>query len=393
VAHEFEHRFGVFLPDLLSGRRLQGDNATCGRGAHWSWRIDGQGSCMELSEWISQLPARLHATGVSSNTDTTGVFGYTDLYLMGYVTPAEMDAGNGELRYMDNANCSSDHHGTTSPFGSADIIAAAGPRSPDAAAAQKHFRTAWVMLHLPGDPPDATELDMVLPILEGSTRDWAAGTLGRGSISHALFDDCNGNGVEDSDDIGNATSADGDGNGIPDECRAPCADGVDTDGDGVGDACDNCPALANVSQRDADDDAVGDVCDNCPGLPNRDQSNRDGDAFGDRCDSADNAMDLYFATDKTRPRWQVERNHVAWNLYRGDLAVLRSGGDYQQAPGSNALAAQFCGLPFPSTTDPLVPASGTTAFYLVAAEAINGFERFRGRDSDGVGRPAANPCP
>lgn len=393
MAQEFEHRFGMYLPDLLDGRSLQGDGADCGRDSHWNWRVDGQGSGMEHSEWVRANPSIPQGTFINFNTDTTGVFGYSDLYLMGYVTPAEMDAGHGEFRYMDMSDCSSDYSGIVSPIDASDLIATAGARSPDAAGAQKHFRTGWIMIHLPGDPPDAAELDRVLSILAQQNVDWAAGTLGRGSISSALFPDCNGNGIPDSLDLSAATSSDSNADAIPDECRAPCADPLDTDGDGVGDACDNCPATADFAQRDADDDGVGDPCDNCPGAPNPNQQNRDGDAFGDRCDTADAAIDLFFMADKNRPRWQVERNYLAWNLYRGDLSVLRSGGEYLQLPGSNPLAAQFCGLSNPFVTDGTVPPAGSTAFYLVTALSANGFERFLGSDGDGVARPAANPCP
>jgi len=46
--------------------------------------------------------------------------------------------------------------------------------------------------------------------------------------------DCNGNGVEDAQDISGGTSQDCDVNGVPDECQP------DTDGDGTIDACDDC---------------------------------------------------------------------------------------------------------------------------------------------------------
>jgi hypothetical protein len=102
LAQEFEHRFALFLPDLLDGRVMQGDNSGCGRGAHWNWQIDGQGSGMEISEWVGSSPAVPQGTFVTFNTDIPGgVFSYPDLYLMGYVTPAEMDAGVSELRFME----------------------------------------------------------------------------------------------------------------------------------------------------------------------------------------------------------------------------------------------------------------------------------------------------
>jgi len=393
MGHEFEHRFGVYLPGLLDGRAMQGDGLDCGRGLHWNIRVDGQGSGMEISEWVLANPAIPLWTFISFNTDNTGVFSFTDLYLMGYVSPAEMDAGNSQLRYMDLSDCASDYLGNISSFDSSDIIAAAGPRVPNAANAQKHFRTGWVMIHLPGDPPDANELDMVLGIIKQQTVDYAGSTLGRGTMSNVLFDDCNGNGVMDSQDLSSATSPDDNSDGIPDECRPPCADALDGDGDGVGDSCDNCPLTANFDQRDADDDGVGDPCDNCPGVSNAYQQNLDGDVYGDRCDPFDAQIDLYFNADKTRPRWQVERNFITMNLYRGDLAVLKAGGDYMQAPGSSPVAAQFCTLSQPNATDGIVPTAGSTVFYLATVIAPNGLERLLGNNSAGAPRPVTNNCP
>src|SRR5262249_39062479 len=59
LGQEFEHRFACFLPPLLDGRILQGDDASCGRTFHWNWRADGQGSAMEISEWVGSAPANL----------------------------------------------------------------------------------------------------------------------------------------------------------------------------------------------------------------------------------------------------------------------------------------------------------------------------------------------
>jgi len=197
LAQEFEHRFAMFLPDLLDGRRLQGEPG-CGRGAHWNWKIDGQGSGMELSEWVGSSPANLAGSFVTFNTDIVGgVFGYSDLYLMGYVSPAEMDAGNSELRYMETSNCSSDYNGTISAFDSSDIVASAGARVPDSVAAQKDFRTGWIILHLPGSPPTNAERDHVVSILEQHQTDWNFSTLGRGTMNDTLFEDLNCDGFPD----------------------------------------------------------------------------------------------------------------------------------------------------------------------------------------------------
>ncbi len=198
LGQEFEHRFAMYLPDLLDGRVLQGDSGSCGRAYHWSWKADGQGSSMEISEWVGSNPAILEGSFVTFNTDIGGVFSYSDLYLMGYVSPSGMDTGNSELRYMDNSfNCASVYNGPISHFTSTDIIAAAGPRVPDSAAAQKHFRTGWIMIHQPGDPPSQAELNKALGILEQHMIDWEFSTLGRGTMNNALFDDCNCNGMPD----------------------------------------------------------------------------------------------------------------------------------------------------------------------------------------------------
>ncbi len=152
LAQEFEHRFALFLPPLADGRALQGNNGNCGRGFHWNWKTDGQGSGMEIREWVGSNPAQLVGGSITFNTDIGGVFSYTDLYLMGSVSPAEMDAGNSELRFMDESTCSPTYFGPISDFSSADIIASAGERIPSSADSQQDFRTAWIMLHLPLGP-------------------------------------------------------------------------------------------------------------------------------------------------------------------------------------------------------------------------------------------------
>ena len=59
---------------------------------------------------------------------------------------------------------------------------------------------------------------------------------------------------------------------------------ADTDGDGIADDVDNCPTVANASQRDTDGDGIGDRCDNCRLIANPLQEDTDGDGVGDACD-------------------------------------------------------------------------------------------------------------
>ncbi len=186
LGQEFEHRYGLFLDPLLDGRIMQGDDSYCGRSAHWNWAIDGQFSGMEIGEWQGTSPANFLGS-LGFNLDIPGsVFSYSDLYLMGYVSAAEMDAGNSELRFMEGSDCYSPQFGTISNFDSSDIIASNGPRAPDVTGEQKDYRTGWVVFHLPGQLPNAAETTKLLGILNQHSADWSTSTLGRGVMDNTL---------------------------------------------------------------------------------------------------------------------------------------------------------------------------------------------------------------
>jgi len=194
LAHEFAHRFAVFLPDLVDGRKMQGHGGFgCYTLGHWNQQVDGQGSAQGIAEWLGANPAvplAVYPDFYLRNADTGWFFAYTELYMMGYVSPLEMDAGNGELRYMEDWDCASDeYYGPISSFSSSDIIAAAGPRQPDSGTEDKHYRTGWIMLHQPGDLPEAWELNKAIGVLEQQQADFSLSTLGRGTMDNSLFDD------------------------------------------------------------------------------------------------------------------------------------------------------------------------------------------------------------
>jgi hypothetical protein len=90
--------------------------------------------------------------------------------------------------------------------------------------------------------------------------------------------------------------------------------------------------------------------------------------------------------------WQDEIGYDAWNVYAGDLDVLRADGLYTQEPGSNPLATALCGLPSSSAATPIFVSPGQTAFFLATGVAA-GVEGSLGQDSAGNERPNANPCP
>jgi hypothetical protein len=154
--------------------------------------------------------------------------------------------------------------------------------------------------------------------------------------------------------------------------------------------CDNCREEANASQADEDDDRVGDACDNCVLDANGAQSDADDDGEGDVCDWDGGAPYLLFDTEDDA-RWEPEVGFATFHAYRGDLQVLKSGGDYTQAPGSNALAERWCGLPDTALYDASTIAPGACAFYLVAGSPENAGSL--GTNSAGTPRPNAHPCP
>jgi hypothetical protein len=131
--------------------------------------------------------------------------------------------------------------------------------------------------------------------------------------------------------------------------------------------------------------------DNCATAYNPAQSDVNADGEGDLCD-LDDGIVTFTAHAKARITWQAEAGYATWNVYRGDLAVLKATGVYTQAPGSNAIAARFCDLAATSLDDAATPAAGAAAFYLVSGENAGG-EGALGTRGDGSPRPNANPCP
>jgi len=130
--------------------------------------------------------------------------------------------------------------------------------------------------------------------------------------------------------------------------------------------------------------------DNCP-VWNPTQSDFDLDGQGDRCDLDDGLIHSLWSAAQILD-WQAEAGHDAWNVYLGDLDVLRQTGVYTQAPGSNPLAWRACGLTAAWYADATAPPAGQVRFYLISGVSA-GVEGSLGRDSAGVERVNSNPCP
>ncbi len=150
--------------------------------------------------------------------------------------------------------------------------------------------------------------------------------LGTRGSDDPLEHDCNGNGIEDADDIANGTSADCDADGVPDECQLADGSAADANHNGVLDACEtdcdnnglpddldivngaaDCNAnglldgceLADGSVPDVNHNGIPDGCeDDCDnnGTPDdvdlaNGAADCDGNGILDRCDIAAGAAD------------------------------------------------------------------------------------------------------
>jgi hypothetical protein len=211
--------------------------------------------------------------------------------------------------------------------------------------------------------------------------------------------DSDGDGIHNACDncrfVFNADQIDSDHDGVGNVCdnclTVPNHDQRDTDGDGLGDACDNCPTDANANQADIDGDHVGDGCDNCLFDYNPTQTDFDHDGEGDVCDVNDGLIYIY-STDSNYIEWQQEAGPTNWNVYEGDLSLLRSTGVYTQSTGSNPLADRHCGAADPYVEDFESVAAGSVKFALVTG-VTGGIEGSLGTSSAGATRPNTNPCP
>jgi photosystem II stability/assembly factor-like uncharacterized protein len=156
---------------------------------------------------------------------------------------------------------------------------------------------------------------------------------------------------------------------------------------------DDCSGFADDDGLglDADGDAVANACDNCRSDWNPTQSDSDRDGQGDRCDLNDGFIYM-FRENAAFVSWHAEIGYSTWNVYNGNLGVLRSTGVYTQVPGANPLATRQCGISGTSVADPSSPSNGEVGFSLVTGVSA-GTENSLGDNSEGALRSNTNPCP
>ena len=99
-----------------------------------------------------------------------------------------------------------------------------------------------------------------------------------------------------------------------------------------------------------------------------------------------------FMHDKLNVYWQNEQGFNPWNVYFGDLSVLRATGIYTQPPLSNPNADRACHVLSNSVGNVATPPVGTTQFSLVTGIS-GGVEGSLGTTHAGAPRVNSNPCP
>jgi len=109
-------------------------------------------------------------------------------------------------------------------------------------------------------------------------------------------------------------------------------------------------------------------------------------------EKSDDGLILLFRTEPGWIEWQTDAGATTYNVYQGDLSVLRATGEYTQAPGSNALAERACAIEMPEFLDPDNPPAGEVQFALVGGVS-SGVEGGLGTNSAGVPRANTHPCP
>ncbi|MHB8873715.1 MAG: CARDB domain-containing protein, partial [Myxococcaceae bacterium] len=171
VAHEILHQWAVGVP-FRDRRTGQIRTDLLGRdSSHWSFFLDSEASVEYGSDWVD------NGNGTFTAKESRLRYSALDLYLMGFLAPAEVPpfsllTPGSQVTY--SATDISPPDGTTitataESVSIDDIIAATGPRVPSSASASRLFRAAFVVLAPPGQQPTQAQLSFV----EAVRKRWA----------------------------------------------------------------------------------------------------------------------------------------------------------------------------------------------------------------------------
>ncbi|HYH98664.1 CARDB domain-containing protein [Hyalangium sp.] len=162
LAHEVAHQWSgqVGFKETPSGPRSE---ALLGKdSAHWSFFLDSEASVLYGSSWEARGP------GSFESVEQRRRYSALDLYLMGFLSPQEV----GPLTLLaptpqEPSSTSAENlpppdgtriSATSRVLGIQNIIHAEGPRLPDSASSQKHFRAAFILLTVPGESATPAQL-------------------------------------------------------------------------------------------------------------------------------------------------------------------------------------------------------------------------------------------
>lgn len=180
LSHELMHRFGAYVRYKNADGTL--NTALLGKdSAHWSYLLDSKGSVMYGNGWKDN--------GDGTFTSISAKSGYSplDLYLMGMIPKEQVPA----MLLIDNPAIDKTKlpvpgatiSGTAKSVTIDDIIAAEGPRVPDAATSQKKFNVGFVLLTRAGDSSvnAAAAIEIARKAFAGR---FAELTQGKGSVGN-----------------------------------------------------------------------------------------------------------------------------------------------------------------------------------------------------------------
>lgn len=178
LMHEIMHQWGVYAPLLAQ----VGDDTTrlSVPSSHWASGYHSDASVMYGGRWRS-LPE-----GRFQNTTLRQGFSDLDLYLAGFLAPAELQA----QRWVRTTDLDPETEPKVGQIVTGELIEAPsgalleqlGPRSPDHTQAQRRFRAALVVLARPGQVVPPSLLGNLHLIRAQAQARFAASTLGRGHL-------------------------------------------------------------------------------------------------------------------------------------------------------------------------------------------------------------------
>lgn len=180
LAHEIGHRWLAF-PSFIDNQGTR-SNALLGRQqAHWSFLMDSDASVMEGND------IRDNGDGTFTTTATWQGFSKLDQYLMGFLRPDQVPP----FYYVSGSNLDPEGapstgviiNGTRRNVNVNQIIAAEGPRIPDAANSQKVIQVAFALLGRQGEPPSLESVRKVNQYRNRLSTYFREQTGGRGRIA------------------------------------------------------------------------------------------------------------------------------------------------------------------------------------------------------------------